>query len=147
MNDIFDMYQELIIDHSRSPKNFGSLSERSHHARGHNPLCGDIIDLDLHVEDNVIKSIAFTGDGCAISKASASLMTECLRGKTLDDAMNLFDGFHHMLTKDEEAQSSLLGKLVVLKGVKQFPVRIKCATLCWHTFKAALKASTSVSTE
>ncbi len=140
MNDIFDMYQDLIIDHSRSPKNFGTLAHKSHHARGHNPLCGDVIDIDLNVTDKVISGIAFFGDGCAISKASASLMTESVKGKTIADALSLFEDFHHMLTKDDDAPMHL-GKLLVLKGVKQFPIRIKCATLCWHTFNAALKAS------
>lgn len=147
MNDIFDLYQELIIDHSRSPKNFGALAEKSHHARGHNPLCGDIIDLDVLVVDNIIASIAFNGDGCAISKASASLMTESIKGKSIEDALTIFDGFHQMLTRDD-AGGATLGKLKVLEGVKQFPVRIKCATLCWHTFNAALKtARQSVTTE
>jgi nitrogen fixation protein NifU and related proteins len=146
MNDIFDLYQDLIIDHSRAPKNFGNLSDRSHHARGHNPLCGDIIDLDVKILDNCITNIAFVGDGCAISKASASLMTESIKGKSCDYACGLFEDFHIMLTK-EEALPSRLGKLIALNGVKQFPVRIKCATLCWHTLKAALKASARVSTE
>jgi nitrogen fixation NifU-like protein len=146
MNEIFDLYQDLIIDHSRSPKNFGSLADKSHHARGHNPLCGDIIDVDLRIEDGLVMGIAFVGDGCAISKASASLMTESIKGKSIDEAMSLFDDFHHMLTTDEQADRNL-GKLHVFAGVKQFPVRIKCATLCWHTMKAALKQTTSVSTE
>lgn len=138
MNDIYDMYQELIIDHARSPKNFGMLSEKSHNARGHNPLCGDIIDLDLLVKDGAIANIAFKGDGCAISKASASLMTESIKGKTLFEANALFGSFHTMLTS-EQCSSEGLGKLKVLEGVRQFPVRIKCATLCWHTLNAALK--------
>lgn len=146
-DDIYDMYQELIIDHSRSPKNFGNLADKSHQARGHNPLCGDIIDLFIKLEQDKIEAIAFLGDGCAISKASASLMTEGVKGKTVAEAMILFDSFHHMLTKDDDEGASELGKLLVLKGVKQFPVRIKCATLCWHTFKAALKTSACVSTE
>lgn len=138
MSDIFDMYQELIIDHSRSPKNFGALAHKSHHARGHNPLCGDIIDLDLLIVDNLIESIAFNGDGCAISKASASLMTEGIKGKTIKDALTLFEGFHQMLTNDASNHMAL-GKLEVLKGVRQFPMRVKCATLCWHTLNAALR--------
>jgi nitrogen fixation NifU-like protein len=146
MNEIFDLYQELIIDHARSPKNFGGLIDKSHHARGHNPLCGDIVDLDLLIEDDVIKSIAFTGDGCAISKASASLMTERIKGLSIAHALSLFTDFHHMLTRDDDVSDNL-GKLLVLKGVKQFPVRVKCATLCWHTFNAALQAHKSVSTE
>lgn len=147
MNDIFDMYQELIIDHSRSPKNFGTLTKKSHHARGHNPLCGDIIDLDMLVVNDIISNIAFNGDGCAISKASASLMTESIKGKSIDDALQIFQGFHHMLTRDD-ANTPNLGKLMVFQGVKLFPIRIKCATLCWHTFNAALKTAVqSVTTE
>lgn len=137
MNDIWDLYQELIIDHSRTPKNFGELTDKSHHARGHNPLCGDIIDLDVLVKDDIILDIAFHGDGCAISKAAASLMTESIKGKTLGDAELLFNSFHGMLTSEEDPRH--LGKLEVFKGVRQFPVRVKCATLCWHTLNAALK--------
>jgi nitrogen fixation protein NifU and related proteins len=147
MNDIFDLYQELIIDHSRTPKNFGTLEKKSHHAQGYNPLCGDIIDLDLMVENNVIQKISFHGDGCAISRASASLMTESIKKKTVDDALKLFTAFHAMLTKDHNVTEDL-GKLKVLHGVKQFPMRVKCATLCWHALNAALISRTKkVSTE
>lgn len=145
MSDILDMYQELIIDHSRSPKNFGALSNRSHNAKGHNPLCGDIINLDVLVKDDVISGIAFSGDGCAISKASASLMTESIKGKATIDALKLFDDFHQMLTTEEDPKN--LGKLQVLKGVRQFPIRVKCATLCWHTLCAALKKNQEATTE
>lgn len=136
MNDILDLYQELILDHARAPKNFGNLAHKSHHARGHNPLCGDIIDLDVIIEGNSIKDIAFCGDGCAISKASASLMTEKLKGMNLEQALLLFHDFHAMLTEDSDEKD--LGKLAVFSGVKQFPARVKCATLCWHTFNAAM---------
>lgn len=146
MNDIFDMYQEMIIDHSRSPKNFGVLTKKSHCARGHNPLCGDIIDVELLIDHNLITNIAFSGDGCAISKASASLMTESIKGKSVEEALSLFSSFHCMLTKEQ--QHPPVGKLEALKGVRQFPVRVKCATLCWHTMSAALKKSSdSVTTE
>lgn len=146
MNEIFDLYQELIIDHSRSPKNFGTLANKSHDAKGHNPLCGDIIQLDVMVKDGVIFDIAFSGDGCAISKASASLMTESIKGKAIDQALLLFNSFHQMLVTEEEPLG--LEKLLALKGVRQFPMRVKCATLCWHTLSAALKEPSSlVSTE
>lgn len=145
MSDIFDMYQELIIDHSRSPKNFGALANKSHDAKGHNPLCGDVIHLDVLVKDDVIEGIAFNGDGCAISKASASLMTESIKGKDVSKAFELFNGFHHMLTTEDEPKD--LGKLKVFKGVREFPARVKCATLCWHTLNAALKRAEQVSTE
>jgi len=146
MNDILEMYQDVIIDHFRSPKNYGELLDKSHHGRGHNPLCGDVIDLDLLVDDDIITAIAFNGDGCAISKASASLMTESVKGRALPEVMELFKAFHNMLTKDEDVNN--LGKLEVLKGVRQFPIRVKCATLCWHTLHAALKKETTrVTTE
>lgn len=141
MNDIFDLYQEMILDHSRSPKNFGTLSNRSHHACGHNPLCGDMIDIHLLVTREVISDISFSGDGCAISKASASLMTESIKGRSIEHAQELFDVFHTMLTKDSNDHAGL-GKLEALKGVRQFPARVKCATLCWHTLLAALNRKT-----
>jgi nitrogen fixation protein NifU and related proteins len=147
MNDILEMYQELIIDHYRSPKNYGELADKSHCARGHNPLCGDVIDLDLLIINDVIAAIAFNGDGCAISKASASLMTESIKGKRLPEVSELFTSFHQMLLGEKDNNLGL-GKLEVLKGVRQFPIRVKCATLCWHTLNAALKKETNkVTTE
>ena len=137
-NDIFDLYQELIIDHSRSPKNFGRLKDKTHHACGHNPLCGDTVDIHLLMQGETIMDIAWYGDGCAISKASASLMTESAKGKTVTHALKIFKAFHHMLTQGD-GQAAELGKLAVFKGVKTFPSRVKCATLCWHTPNAALK--------
>lgn len=137
MNEINEMYQDLIIDHSRTPKNFGTLTQKSHHARGHNALCGDLIDLDVLVHDEVIVDVAFHGDGCAISKASASLMTERIKNKTIKEALAIFSSFHAMLTTDDQKPLNL-GKLLVFEGVKQFPIRVKCATLCWHTLNAAL---------
>jgi nitrogen fixation protein NifU and related proteins len=145
MSDILDLYQDLIIDHSRAPKNFGELSDRTHHAYGKNPLCGDDIKLDLKIHENFIISLAFTGDGCAIAKASASLMTEALKNKSLQDALILFANFHAMLVNESENTSNL-GKLEAFKGVRQFPTRVKCATLCWHTFNAALTSPDSTVT-
>lgn len=135
-NGIEELYQELIIDHARKPKNFGSLVNPSHHAQGHNPLCGDIIELDLKIEHDTVQDVAFHGDGCAISKASASLMTEIIRGKSLDFVQTMFHDFHALMTHDGFDKD--LGKLSVLKGVRQFPMRVKCATLCWHTLHAAI---------
>jgi nitrogen fixation NifU-like protein len=147
MTDIYDLYQDLIIDHSREPKNFGALSDRTHHAHGKNPLCGDDIKLDLKINNNIIINLAFTGDGCAIAKASASLMTQALMGKNIDDALVLFTQFHEMLVNEEALiNTSNLGKLEAFKGVRQFPIRVKCATLCWHTFNAALKSQNSAVT-
>lgn len=145
MSDINDLYQAMIIDHARSPKNFGLLLEKSHHACGHNPLCGDRIELDVLIKESMINAIAFNGDGCAISKASASLMTETIKGKSVDDAEKLFNSFHRMLTTEEDGDD--LGKLMVLKGVRNFPIRVKCATLAWHTLHAALKKQAEVTTE
>jgi nitrogen fixation NifU-like protein len=145
MTDIFDLYQDLIIDHSRSPKNYGILADKTHHAHGHNPLCGDSIKLDIIIDKNIITNIAFTGDGCAIAKASASLMTEKIKNKTINDALLIFNHFHAMLTKDSDDYD--LGKLNAFKGVRQFPIRVKCATLCWHTFNAALMSAQTATTE
>lgn len=147
MNDIFDLYQELIIDHSRAPKNFGRLTQKTHHAHGNNPLCGDTVDVEVLVLDNHILDIAFKGDGCAIAKASASLMTEGVKGKSIDDVLGIFAEFHAMLVAESDTTASL-GKLAAFKGVRQFPIRVKCATLCWHTLVAALKRDAyAVSTE
>ncbi len=148
MSDLLrELYQETIIDHNRNPRNFKVLKHPSHQAHGVNPLCGDDIVLYLTVENDVIKSLAFQGKGCAISTASASLMTELLTGKTIQDAKKLFTQFHDIVTGVESSQDEL-GKLKVLAGVKEFPARVKCATLAWHTLQAALenKANT-VTTE
>ena len=137
MNDIDNLYQELIIDHSRAPKNFGVLAQKTHFAHGDNPMCGDTIDVELLLNNDTIENIAFRGDGCAISKASASLMTQALKGKSLQESSELFQAFHGMLVDDQEPPINI-GKLIVFVGVKQFPMRVKCATLCWHAFNAAL---------
>lgn len=139
MNDIDNLYQELIIDHARAPKNFGSLAKKTHWAHGDNALCGDMIDIELVLNDGVIADIAFKGDGCAISKASASLMTEAVKHKSLATSTEIFKAFHALLVDNQEPAISL-GKLVVLSGVKDFPMRVKCATLCWHTLNAALRS-------
>lgn len=139
MFDLRSLYQEVIIDHNRQPRNFGKLEHPTHHAEGFNPLCGDQIELDLIVnKDNIITDIKFNGHGCAISTASASLMTESLIGKSLSEAHILFTQFHDGLTKDSTCDAQKLGKLMVLIGVKEFPARIKCATLAWHALDAAL---------
>ncbi len=149
-DDLNDLYQELILDHNASPHNFGEIKSPSHMACGHNPLCGDKFTLFVQVESNKIQDIKFTGAGCAISKAAASMMTDALTGKTLVEADTLFNEFHALLTNDETAQQDigLLGKLAAFKGVKQFPIRVKCATLAWHTMKAAIdKNKENISTE
>jgi nitrogen fixation NifU-like protein len=148
MFDLRTLYQEVIVDHNRQPRNFGRLPHPSHHAEGFNPLCGDQIDLDLDVRDGVIDQIKFEGHGCAISTASASLMTEILTGKTIAQAEELFESFHDALTKEQCDDIEALGKLAVLMGVKDYPARIKCATLAWHALHAALNRDQQpVSTE
>jgi nitrogen fixation protein NifU and related proteins len=148
MTDLRDLYQEVILDHGRRPRNFGPLAEANRHAEGFNPLCGDRLTLHLKVDQGVVREARFEGSGCAISTASASLMTEALRGKSEAEAEALFGAFHTMLTGPEGTEAAPLGKLEVLAGVREFPTRIKCATLAWHTLDAALhRADTPVSTE
>lgn len=148
MADLRDLYQEVILDHGRRPRNFGPLAGANRHAEGFNPLCGDRLTLHLQVEDGVIRAARFEGSGCAISTASASLMTEALKGKTQAEAEALFGAFHSMLTAPDGAEAADLGKLEVLAGVREFPTRVKCATLAWHTLEAALHRSAApVSTE
>jgi nitrogen fixation NifU-like protein len=143
MSDLSDLYQEVILDHNRRPRNFGPLPGANRHAFGHNPLCGDQLTVLLQVEDDVIRDIRFEGSGCAISKASASLMTDAVKGRGVAETLSLFDQFHAMVTTplDREIDPDVLGKLSVLGGVREFPVRIKCASLAWHTLKAAITGS------
>jgi nitrogen fixation protein NifU and related proteins len=138
MNDLRDLYQEVILDHNRRPRNFGPLAAANHQAEGDNPLCGDKVSVLLDVEDGRIQDIAFQGVGCAISMASASLMTEALKGQTVEEARRLFHVFHDLLTTGAGESSPELGKLAVFTGVREFPMRVKCATLAWHTLLAAL---------
>ena len=147
MSELNDLYQELIIDHSKRPRNFQRLPEPKQTAQGYNPLCGDKITLDVKLENGHIGEIGFQGSGCAISTASASLMTESVKGKTLQEADMLFEKFHSLITR-ETADPSGMGKLAVFSGVREFPARAKCATLAWHTLRAALQErGTPVSTE
>ena len=136
--DLRDLYQEVIVDHGRRPHNFGPMPDASHQAEGFNPLCGDRLTLRLKVVDGVIEEARFEGVGCAISTASASLMTEAMKGRSTSDAEALFASFHAMLTGERQETDAALGKLEVLAGVREFPIRIKCATLAWHTLLAAL---------
>ncbi len=148
MNDALQtLYQEVIVDHNRNPRHFHVLENANHKAEGYNPLCGDKLFLYLRMEDNNITDISFTGEGCAISVASASLMTECIIGKTLEEAECLFQQFHRLLTENNYCDCSDLGKLEVLQGVKAFPTRVKCATLAWHTLQAALREEKEATTE
>ena len=142
MLDLRDLYQEVIVDHNRSPRNFGKLENPDRVAEGFNPLCGDRLNLYLKLDNEErITDIKFDGSGCAISVASASLMTDALKGKTVEEANSVFDRFHNLITKNgpvAEEETVPLGKLVALLGVRDYPTRVKCATLCWHTLKSAL---------
>jgi nitrogen fixation protein NifU and related proteins len=142
-----ELYQEVILDHNRHPRNFRRIENPSHQAEGYNPLCGDRVSLFVQVQDDRIADVAFEGSGCAISKASASLMTDRLKGCTVGEARDLFERFHRMVTTPPDQDVEDLGKLSALAGVREFPVRVKCASLAWHTFKAALDREQRVSTE
>jgi nitrogen fixation NifU-like protein len=146
--DLKDLYREVILDHNRSPRNFGRVAGANAQARGHNPLCGDRLDLTARVQDDRLQDVRFEGQGCAISTASASLMTEVVKGKTRDEIAQLFAEVHDLLTNASHVPSRDLGKLMALAGVAEFPARVKCASLCWHTLNAALsRAAAAVSTE
>ena len=147
MSDLSDLYQEVILDHNRRPRNFRVLEAPTHHGEGYNPLCGDRLKLFVNVEGDVVTDVAFQGSGCAISKASASLMTDAVKGRTVEEARALFERFHTMVTTPPAQAVEDMGKLSVLAGVREFPVRVKCASLAWHTLKAALEREDITSTE
>lgn len=150
MNELQALYQQMIIDHGRTPRNFGVLSSCSHHQKGVNPLCGDALEVTLLInEQDVVEDIKFTGEGCAISMASASMMTELVKGKTVQDAIDLFDDFQALVVSQDadDAVKDRLGKTAILEGVKHFPSRIKCATLSWHTLKNACQNQGEATTE
>lgn len=147
MSDLRELYQEVILDHNKRPRNFRVAEPHTHHADGYNPLCGDKVTIYADVEDGVVKDLSFQGEGCAISTASASILTEAVKGKTLEEAQSLFEQFHDLVTLDDAEAGPELGKLAVLAGVKDYPNRVKCATLAWHTLHAALEDRESVSTE
>ena len=145
MSELTDLYQEVILDHNRRPRNWGTLAEATHRADGYNPLCGDKLKLHLHIDAGKrIDAVSFEGSGCAISKASASLMTESMKGKSIAEATALFNRFQQMITAPPESPVDHLGKLAALAGVRQFPIRVKCASLAWHTLRAALDARDEV---
>jgi nitrogen fixation NifU-like protein len=147
MADLRELYQDLILDHNRNPRNFRRIEQAQCHANGHNPLCGDRVSVYLTLEGEAIGDISFEGAGCAICTASASLMTQTLKGKNVAEAERLFERFHEMLTiENPDTDPESMGKLVVFSGVREFPVRVKCATLPWHTFHAALKKEGEVVT-
>ena len=147
MADLDDLYQEVILDHNKSPRNFRVMAEANRKSEGYNPLCGDHVTVYVRLEDGLIRDISFQGSGCAISKASASMMTAELKGKSESDAQNLFENVHKMLTGEvgsEEAER--VGKLAILSGVCKFPARVKCASLAWHTLNAALAGAAQPTT-
>lgn len=148
MSDLRELYQEVILEHSKAPRNYGALATANHKAEGYNPLCGDHFTVYLDVEDGKIQDVRFEGTGCAISKASASMMTQSVKGKSREEAEKLFEQFHKVVTGGANGERESLGKLAVFAGVSEFPVRVKCATLAWHTLQAALEGKQeSISTE
>jgi nitrogen fixation NifU-like protein len=149
MSELSELYQQVILDHNKKPRNFRKLENANHTADGYNPLCGDQLTIYLDLEDGLVKEVGFEGSGCAISKASASMMTQAVKGKSKEQAESLFQEFHSMVTGElnEEIEENSLGNLKIFAGVREFPVRVKCATLPWHTLHAALNKQEQVSTE
>jgi len=149
MSELSELYQQVILDHNKKPRNFRKLETANHSAEGFNPLCGDQLTVYLDLDDDEVKEISFEGSGCAISKAAASMMTQAVKGKSKQDAEQLFNEFHRMVTGelDEEATPNKLGNLKIFSGVREFPVRVKCASLPWHTMHAALNNEALASTE
>ena len=149
MSELNELYQQVILDHNKKPRNFRKLENANHTAEGYNPLCGDHLTIYVNVAGDALQEIAFEGSGCAISKAAASMMTQAVKGKTREQTEELFKEFHSMVTGelDEETEENSLGNLKIFAGVRDFPVRVKCATLPWHTMQAALNKQDRVSTE
>src|SRR6266513_1133217 len=149
MSELSELYQQVILDHNKKPRNFRKLEAASHTAEGYNPLCGDQLTVYLNLDDNMVKEVGFEGSGCAISKASASMMTQAVKGKSKEEAENLFREFHSMVIGElnEETEENNLGNLKIFAGVREFPVRVKCATLAWHTLHAALSDQKAATTE
>ena len=150
MSDLRELYQDLILDHTKKPRNFGRLDGEVRSAEGYNPLCGDAVTVYLQLDDDTVRDVRFEGEGCAISTASASLMTEAIKGKPAAQVLELFRRFHDTVTgpADQDVDTTALGKLAVLAGVREFPMRVKCASLAWHTMRSALEGeSGQVTTE
>jgi nitrogen fixation NifU-like protein len=145
--DLQDLYRDVILDHNRNPRNFGRLEPADAHAKGHNPLCGDRLSVTLRLDGERIADLRFEGNGCAISVASASLMTEAIKGKARSEIATLFASVHDVLTHHDRPIPDNLGKLAALTGVREFPARVKCASLCWHTLNAALAGADAATTE
>ena len=149
MSDLNELYQETILEHNKNPRNFRDIESADKQADGKNPLCGDALRVYVKMNGDTVEDVAFKGSGCAISKASASMMTQAVRGKSMAEATELFDEFHRMVTGglDVETEDNQLGKLKIFAGVLEFPARVKCASLSWHTLNAALSGEDEVSTE
>ena len=149
MSEVNDLYQEVILEHNKNPRNFRDIPDADKKALGNNPLCGDALQVYVAMDGEMIKDVAFKGSGCAISKASASMMTQAVKGRTKVEAEVLFDEFHRMVLGelDEESEETHLGKLRIFAGVREFPARVKCASLSWHTLHAALQGEGEISTE
>ena len=149
MSELSELYQQVILDHNKKPRNFRKLETANHTAEGYNPLCGDQLTIYVALENDLVKEVGFEGSGCAISKAAASMMTQAVKGKSKEQAEHLFQEFHSMVTGElnEETEKNSLGNLKIFAGVREFPVRVKCATLPWHTLHAALNKEDQVSTE
>jgi len=142
MNDLRELYQQVILDHNKNPRNFHEMASPSSKVDGYNPLCGDHYTIFVRVDGDKIEEVSFTGNGCAISKASASVMSSTVKGKSKDEAESLFDTFHRLVTGDASGLSAAdLGRLAAFSGVSEFPARVKCATLAWHTLKSALEGT------
>ena len=149
MSELSELYQQVILDHNKKPRNYRELEGANRVAEGHNPLCGDQLTVYLRMEDAVVGEVSFVGSGCAISKASASMMTQAVKGKSRGEAQALFEQFHRMVTGelDEESEPNQLGRLKIFAGVRDYPARVKCASLSWHTMRAALEGEDTASTE
>ena len=149
MSELSELYQQVILDHNKKPRNYRKLENANRVAEGHNPLCGDQLTVYMQLEDDVIRDLSFEGSGCAISKAAASMMTQSVKGKTRDEAETIFKEFHSMVKGelDEEIEPNTLGRLKIFAGVRDYPARVKCASLSWHTMHAALKGEETATTE
>jgi len=146
MNNWDDLYLEVILDHNKNPRNNHKLEKHTHHADGHNPLCGDRVSINILMDGETVKDVSFTGSGCAISTASASILTETIKNKNRTEIKNLFKDFHNLVTSEKEVENKL-GKLAIFEGVKKYPARVKCATLSWHALMAALEGEKEITTE
>jgi nitrogen fixation NifU-like protein len=149
MSELSELYQQVILDHNKKPRNFRKLEDATQRADGFNPLCGDQLTVYLRLDDDTVQEVSFEGSGCAISKASASMMTQAVKGKSREEAERLFEEFHRMVTGelDEESEPNTLGRLKIFAGVREFPARVKCASLPWHTLHAALAGEVETTTE